>query len=468
MPRVNKTNPLRMRSGRLWQAVAGVLFTGLACGALAQNQPAAPPAAGPGADTAQTQPTAETADNTADQEADPDAQPTPPGNADGESQPPDSEPEPAPEPEPALTVRDLVVLQTDRYGEVANAPTQVKTSLFVPINHTRRSKHNAPDGSSSPPPMPLGLISFEGRIDKPMRVRLDLRDERGFFHAHWPNDAVKGERIIDWFQVAQAGQRQAPAPMDLGGHWLATMREMDDRLWLRTRDPVHKERFLLYDASLPFEPQLEVGAADTGYRLVNTRPENTPPLALLLSRKEAGWRVASTTAPWSESDETRLALEPIKPRDQTGTIAADSPLLPLARWLTERGYNRQETLTALRMVANAGLNKSSMSLVYLLPEGEIDRHIQLRFRPEPDRLIRTAIVVVNNVDPDLGSRLDRLVAGLGDERWVVRQRSQQQLEAIGLAAIRKLQAASESEDPEIAFRARQLLDAYDLRQEATR
>lgn len=379
---------------------------------------------------------------------------------------PDTEPVPEPKPKPGLTVRELLVLQTDRYGDIANQPGEVNSTLFVPIRHTGRIKLQAPPDTYARTAMPLGLISFEGAIKEPLRVRLDLLDDEAFFHAHWPNDAVKGERSIEWYQVAESSRRQAPSPMDLRRHWLGPLRDAEDRLWLSTRHPILKERFMLYDASLPFKSSLELQPQQNGYRLINTAPERTPPLTLLLSLKDDRWRMVQVGETWDKPGETTIQADVFNAEPAEAGEAKTSPLLPIANWLSQQGYNREEVITALKMVASSGMEKSSMSLVYIMPEGEINDHLWLRFKPEPDRVIRTTIVVVNNVDPDLGTRLDELIAGLGDERWPVRERSQRELEALGLAAIRKVQAAKNSEDPEIAFRARQILDAYDLRQEA--
>lgn len=440
-----------------------LLMLSPAAGVLAQDEraPATPPADTAVQDAIDTAGTPETPDR-ADQPGPPDADGA--DGVDGVNQP-DPPDKPAPPPEPTLTARELVVLQTDRYGETANDTTAIASTLFVPVNQAGRLKLEGGPEAQAQSPMPVGLISFEGEIKQPLRVRLDLVSEGGFFHAHYPNDAIKGDRMIEWIQVREATDRQRPDPPELDGHWLQTLREGDDRLWLRTRDPLRKERFLLYDASLPFEPALKLDRADdAGMTLSSTSDASGPPLAIVINETETGWQAASTKGPWANQAGVPIDLA------GSDSTRADTPwgvLGPLADLLEQRGYNPREIETAIDIVAGTRQDASSMSLVYVLPEGEINKHIWLRFRPEPDRVVRTAIVVVNNVDPGLGNRLDRLVEGLGDERWAVREKCQRELEAIGLAAIRKLQSARDHEDPEVAFRVRQVLDAYDLRQQAT-
>lgn len=365
---------------------------------------------------------------------------------------------------PALTVREIVVLQADRYGDRANDSKFVKSSLFSPIPHGGRNKASAEQGAFKNVPMPLGLISFEGEFIDPMRVRLDLPDRKGYFHAHWPEDAIKGRRTIDWLSVKEADENQKATPKSLGNHWLAGMRSADDRLWLRSRDPLLKERFLLYDASFPFEPTIGLEKTDSGYRLLNQAPESPPQLAMLLRNHHAGWGSA-TLKPWPTPEQRVISPAQL---EATPTPTIKPQLAKLGEALLAMGYSEAETKIALDMVAKAGIKKSGMSLVYVMEQGQISDYIWLRFKPEPDQLIRTAIVVVNNVDPELSTRLDQLIAGLGDDNWAVRDSSQRELQGIGLAAIRKVQALREHKDPEVAFRAQQILDAFDLKQELNR
>ena len=42
--------------------------------------------------------------------------------------------------EPALVMRELLVLQTDRYDNIANNPKLIQTTLFSPIPHKSRAK----------------------------------------------------------------------------------------------------------------------------------------------------------------------------------------------------------------------------------------------------------------------------------------------------------------------------------------
>lgn len=374
-------------------------------------------------------------------------------------------PAPAADQEPAapkLVARELVVLHVDRYGTRANDPQLLRTTLTTPIKHRGRIKLQEDDGRYANTPMPLGLISFEGRIDKPLRVRVEMPDPNALLHAHWPLDAITSVRHVDWPEVDEAGDKQRAVQIGDGGHWLDPLRKSKDRLWLRGRDSLQgqeaftKERFLLYDASMPFQPKLGLQQSETGYTLNTRAPDSTPPITLLLHRLDKGWSTQEIAGPWPK----KVTQLPGKPDANTPGQDIDTALKPIAQLLADRGYSTAETELALGMISAADAERSTMSLVYVLPDGEIDTHIKLRITPEPARVIRTAIVVLTNVDPDLASQVERLIAQLKSDEWQTRDKAQRELVDMGKAAVKQVQALRNSPDPEVAFRAELILEAY--------
>lgn len=383
---------------------------------------------------------------------------------------PQPEPAPVPDPEPTLVARELVVLQFDTYGERVNDPIQVRTTLTTPIDHAGRRKLEADHGGYANSPMPLGLISFEGPLDAPLKVQLDLTGDAARFHGHWPSDALTNPRMIQWPQLRPAEEDQPAYPIGGGGHWLETLRESEARLWLTGREAPRqlvrpKERFLIYDASFPFKPALSLSLNDKTYQAKSALPaDQTPPLTMLVHHNNADWAAGTLAGPWDKT-EGSLGTRPGEPADYSPIL---KPVLqPLADLLAQRGHTPTEIKLALEMVKSAGLESSAMSLVYVMPQGMIDQQIQLTILPAPDQIIRTAIVVVTNADPDLSSQIKRLITDLGSDQWIKRDQAHRALEG-KQAAIKQLQEARTNPDPEIAFRAQQLLDAYDLKTEADR
>lgn len=386
------------------------------------------------------------------------AQDAPPAAPQPEAQQP-QEQAPQDLPPPGLTVRDLVVFQIDRNGTRANDPREVRTTLVKPIDHVKRPSLQNEDGGYANTPMPLGLITFQGEIAKPMTLQVKLPDDAGLRHAQWPPDANITDTSIQWLSVREAqANRQAQPLLSVEPHWLLPLREGEDRLWVQSRDPIRKERFVLYDVSVPYATALGLKLDNEQYRLEPQPPAGQPKLTLLVRQSEQGWVSDTLAAPWPGD---RPIIGQVKnPAQQPAT--ADQALAPLADLLKQRGYNDTETKLALSMAMQAGIAGNDLSLLYVLEDEELDGLIELTIKPEPDRLIRTAIVVVTNADPDLGSRIDKLVKQLGSEAWLEREAAQQQLIDLGVAAVKRMQdERNNSKDPEVAFRAQQVLNAFD-------
>lgn len=361
--------------------------------------------------------------------------------------------------EEGFVLRELLVLHADRYDDTANNPKLIPTTLSAPVKHAGRDKRVDPDGAPVYTAMPVGLITFQGQLTEPLKLRLTLGDPRDRFHAHWPGNTIEGSRFVQW-QADAINDEAIPVASFADSHdWLATLRTSNDRVWVQSIGSQIKERFVLYDVSLKFKPAIDLSVTNDQYRLTlkGGKPV-APPLSLLLRKTQDGWSADALAAPWP----SKTSVISTRSNDSAAApITLAEALAPIKGLLAAQGYTEQEIEVALAMVASAGFDKSNMSLVYILPNGETDRYVRLQVRPTPDKLIRTTIVVVNNVDPDLSSVVNALLDDLGSEDWLKRDRAQRELTTLGQAAIKKVQQLKNSDDPEIAFRAQQILSDHD-------
>ena len=377
---------------------------------------------------------------------------------DNTPEPPPAVEQPAQTPAP-LVLRELLVVQADRYDDTANNPKLQGTALPAAINKVGREKRVDSSEQYDYQPMPLGVLTFSGEIKEPMKVRIKLNADVSRFQAYFPDeDAIIGKQLLGWDTVRGANEKQQPESFGDQGGWLASLRDSEDRVWLQSRDPLRKERFLMYDASFKYKPVIDLSFSGDQYKLKTTAPEQAaPPLCILVRKGDAGWSSDTLSAPWPQP--TPIIAQ--KAADKSGLPELAQALGPLKALLEQRGYNKQEVRLAFDMIGAAGFDKPGMSLVYVLPVGVIDEHIKLSITPKPDEVIRTAIIVVNNVDPGLGSQVKALIADLGSDQWIKRDRAQRELTSLGQAAIKQVQPLKNSKDPEIAFRARQILNVYD-------
>lgn len=82
----------------------------------------------------------------------------------------------------------------------------------------------------------------------------------------------------------------------------------------------------------------------------------------------------------------------------------------------------------------------------------------MEISPEPKEVLRSAIVIIVNGDPDFSLRIKELIAQLGATSWKKREVAQTTLSKFLLPARVQLREALKNKDLEIVHRAEQLLE----------
>ena len=72
-------------------------------------------------------------------------------------------------------------------------------------------------------------------------------------------------------------------------------------------------------------------------------------------------------------------------------------------------------------------------------------------------MVRVAMVLMRNADPQLGNEVERLIAQLGDQKYAAREAAQKRLLELGPLAFASLNKALTGTDLEIVIRAERIL-----------
>ncbi|MCA9077080.1 MAG: hypothetical protein KDA93_18785 [Planctomycetaceae bacterium] len=144
--------------------------------------------------------------------------------------------------------------------------------------------------------------------------------------------------------------------------------------------------------------------------------------------------------------------------DPVGVVTVDEALQSWTQRLHDQGMGDVESNHITTILKSQALRTDATMLVYRMDESQLEKLLPMEVTPYPDRLYRVAIVIVQDADPDLQSRIEALVKQLGDDAWPQRVAAQEELAELGLAAKPKLEEAIKSDDAEVVFRAEQLLE----------
>ncbi len=128
-----------------------------------------------------------------------------------------------------------------------------------------------------------------------------------------------------------------------------------------------------------------------------------------------------------------------------------------ARRLARQGLREEAINTLLDQYADSLFAPEGLIVLAHLSRDAIDEAVLLDVFPEPKKLVRTALVVVNGIDPRLQDRARELVQRLGDNLPKSREEAESKLHELGAVAVPALEDALLNKDVEIVFRAERLL-----------
>jgi hypothetical protein len=129
----------------------------------------------------------------------------------------------------------------------------------------------------------------------------------------------------------------------------------------------------------------------------------------------------------------------------------------LTERLARRGLNPHEIERFVDNYRSLFFEGESVVVACRLGVGAIDEKIPLSVFPEPTKIVRVAMVVMLNADPQLGNEVERLVAQLGEARFAAREAAQKRLMELGPLAFPTLNQALTHSDLEIVIRVERIL-----------
>ena len=129
----------------------------------------------------------------------------------------------------------------------------------------------------------------------------------------------------------------------------------------------------------------------------------------------------------------------------------------LANSLKKQGLTEAEVELFMGRAAPAIFGAHETIVVCRLPAETIEERLPLVTYPAALKTVRTALVVLRNVDPKLKDDVNKLVTDLGAADYTKREAASTRLLQLGRLAVPALKAALKSPDVEVQFRAENLL-----------
>src|SRR5690606_21024310 len=141
---------------------------------------------------------------------------------------------------------DVSVFLLSAYGTKLNDRELFQTSL-PGYTLSRRPTASRDEANS---PTPLGIMTFSGPAGANVDVLLEF--EQGRILTHWPPGRLRSKRLL-WAGIDLAGQTTVDPAALPEGHWLNPLRQAERLFVVGNKS---SDRFLLYDAELPYSPHV--------------------------------------------------------------------------------------------------------------------------------------------------------------------------------------------------------------------
>ena len=391
----------------------------------------------------------------------------------------------ADDPAGGYEVDDVLVLEGSAHAAGLNARGRYSSTL--PRSLAGRRAVGEGDG-----PMPAGVIAFSGEGGERVDVLLEYS---GRAVASVLPAGVRRGRLL-WSGLTLGDEPPGPLAAALPAeHWLEGVRAAAEGLTVRTGTAA--ERVLLYDVELDASPEVGLAVEGDAWRVLNRGRRPVSAAAALRPAGEGRWRLGvagdvpaapdEKPAEEPEDGETKVDEDSVGARVVSAAVdaAKEAAGMPAAKPKPKEGPAAEAALTFgeplsaeeaaaayadllpgvtgagrahLEAVVRSRLSADAALLAYRLAPDEHARLMPIEVTPAAAAVRRTAVVLVPDADPSIGDRVEALVAQLGDDAWARREAATAQLRQLGRAAEPALKAALTNEDPEIADRAKRLVD----------
>lgn len=370
------------------------------------------------------------------------------------------------------------------------------------------SQRPAPAKPSEAKPQPVGVMTFEGTPTENVDLLLEY-DGSARMLARWPHVEQRSTRTL-WRNVDLVNSQAAPTSPFPANSWLNPLRSAD-RLSLSFDQKI--EKFVLYDMTLRAPNSVELEAADTGYKARNAgtsaihdvtvyrptgdgkyraayistipgvaKPAVAPdaakppmPAAVPAAKPAPNLAVAALQAIVGTTPAPTQVVPPAAPN--AAPAAAPAPTTPqhdinwageaqtpeelVAAWeplLAAQGLGTAEIAHVQSILRAYSFDKDSARVVFRIDPATIETLAPLEVSPQPDKIQRVWLVILDGADPEIKTRINKLIAALGENSYEKRMEAKAELLKLGPTAVPQLSAEKANKDAEISFRIEEILE----------
>jgi len=216
------------------------------------------------------------------------------------------------------------------------------------------------------------------------------------------------------------------------------------------------EKFLFYRGTDAGGAQLRVDQfGEATYKLTNTTDQPIEHVVMLRVHNGKATYHYVRRVPRGYRQTVKLTMDEAKPLDEQWQQQATR----FTECLEAHGLFPKEAAGITKIWGRDWFAAEGIRLLYIMPQAHVDQMLRLNISPKPAATVRSIVVQVECVTPDLNERIERLVKQLGDESYDLRAAAQRELLKLDRFAEAVLREQKETaDDPEVRERVERILD----------
>lgn len=251
-------------------------------------------------------------------------------------------------------------------------------------------------------------------------------------------------------------------------HWLNHLRDVEcSRITVTggkiPRSPSNgfAEKFIYYDG-VSHAPKSPIARREKDTVILQSTSDHDWHDVLVIERIDGRARVSN----WIDklaagTNETTISFTDITRNEATARSSLQSQLL---KRLTSAGLYKDEANALVKVWAPGLFEQDGLLLFYRAPQKTYDTWLPLELTPKPTNMVRVGLVVHSHLEPELESRVTKLIDKLASEDYQTRINADKNLRRIGGAAFKWIHLGAKSKDAEVAARCQGILKEYDAGQ----
>lgn len=217
------------------------------------------------------------------------------------------------------------------------------------------------------------------------------------------------------------------------------------------------DQFIYYDGLIPSPKSPTVVRTAEGITLASSSDHDWHDV-LVIERTKDRWRISS----WIDHISKGTQRTPITWEDLTDdkkTIASLGS--ELNQRLVAAGLFKDEAESLVKTWEAGLFTQDGISMFYRVSQATYDKWLPLEAKPKPTKIVRVGLVQHLHLEPELETRVTKLITQLGSHTYNVRENADRELHRIGGPAFPWIEKGLKHSDPEVVLRCDAILRQLD-------